>query len=310
MAEDREHLMALYNNGERSKSTVKVYTDAMLRLRRMGINMHDADETMDLLKALYKPTTQNVYVTAIICYIKATEPVDKALLGKFTKALQSNQAQIENGYDLTALTEAQQANKVTWDELISHRDSLQDCWGRHDVYKYLLLCLYTKIPPKRNDWADVWLTEQQALIDMSADQKYNWYNVRTQELVLNRYKTAKTYGSKVIKMPDDLHKDILLSCDKLKLLENNDPQPLFIHQDGKPWSRNYMSQFWRRVMPGKALGVSLIRKIAKTTWMENGIGQSDRLAWAMDHSVVASHRYYDNNARQSADDNCMGIHLP
>jgi hypothetical protein len=130
MAEDREHLMALYNNGERSKSTVKVYTDAMLRLRRMGINMHDADETMDLLKAMYKPTTQNVYVTAIICYIKATEPVDKALLGKFTKALQTNQAQIENGYDLTALTEAQQANKVTWDDLVSHRDSLQDCWGQ------------------------------------------------------------------------------------------------------------------------------------------------------------------------------------
>jgi hypothetical protein len=309
MAEDREHLMALFNDGNRSQTTVKVYTDAMLRLRKMGVNMHDADETMDLLKAMYKPTTQNVYVTAIICYIKATEPVDKQLLNKFTEALQANQKQIENNYDLTALTEAQQANKVTWDELVSLRDSLQDCWAREDVYKYLLLCLYTKIPPKRNDWADVWITGQQALINMSAEMKYNWYNVATQELILNRYKTAKTYGCKVIKIPDDLHRDILLSCDKLKLLEN-DPQPLFVHADGKSWSRNYMSQFWRRVMPGKALGVSLIRKIAKTTWMERGLGQSDRLAWGMDHSTKASARYYDDNARQPADDNCMGIYLP
>lgn len=309
MGEDREHLMALYNDGKRSPTTVKVYADAMLRLRKMGVNMHDAAETMDLLKAMYKPTTQNVYVTAIICYIKATDPVDKRLLNQFTEALQANQRQIENSFDLTVLTEAQQENKVTWDELISLRDSLQDCWGREDVYKYLLLCLYTKIPPKRNDWADVWITEQQALIDMSSEMKYNWYNVATQELVLNRYKTAKTYGSKIIKMPDDLHRDILLSCDKLKLLEH-DPQPLFVHADGKSWSRNYMSQFWRKVMPGKALGVSLIRKIAKTTWMEKGIGQSDRLAWAMDHSVGASHKYYDDNAKQNADDNCMGIYLP
>lgn len=284
MADDREHLTALYNNGERSQSTVKVYTDAMLRLRRMGVNMHNAEEAMDLLQAMYKPTTQNVYVTAIICYIKATEPVDRALLSKFTEALQANQKQIESNYDLTALTETQQKNKVTWDDLVSLRDSLQDSWGREDVYKYLLLCLYTKIPPKRNDWADVWITEQQGLIDMSAQFKYNWYNVATQELVLNRYKTAKTYGTKVIKLPDDLHRDILLSCDKLKLLEN-DPQPLFVHADGKAWSRNYMSQFWRKVVPGKPLGVSLIRKIAKTTWMEKGIGASDKLAWAMDHSI-------------------------
>lgn len=315
--EDRETLEALFNDGNRSPSTILIYTKAILTIRNKGFSMHDPQGLLlDLTKENYKPSTINVYLTAIIVYLKSCDPVNMKLLNQYHDIHEQNHAVISQSYKRSAFTDSQQINKVTWDDLVKHRDSLKEyLHDKNSIYSYLLLCLNTKIPPKRNDWADVLVmgeghSDVENYVNDHRSITANFYVLDKKQLVLNNYKTKKTYGTKRVTIPDELHDDIVTSMTRLGTLPS--PQtcrPLFQHEDGRRWSRNYMSQFFRNIMPGSNLGVSLLRKIVKTTWMERGIGQIDELAHAMDHSARAAHAYYDDNTRQSAQDNTMGIYL-
>lgn len=303
---------ALKATGPKAPRTLELYKDCLHRLIRLGVDIRDPDLVIAwLAQQGYKQTTQNNYLSSIIAYLKGTEGEKDPLTRTYQKLLVDGIEGVRAQYDLSAFTDAQQAHteKVDWESIRAYRNQLErqiksftpDSMDRKVVQSHLLLSLYTKQPPKRNDWADVMLL---SVPRRQYDKEANYYVRSEGTLILSKYKTAKTYGQQRIRVPDEIQADIERAMDLLR------PKKYMLeHASGEPWSRNYMSQYFRRLMPGVTLGTCLLRKLVKTEWSKAGLGGSDRLAKAMDHAAGTASHYYDQNQRASVEDNVLGIAL-
>ena len=109
-------------------------------------------------------------------------------------------------------------------------------------------------------------------------------------MVLNRYKTAKHYGQKRVKVPEQVQSTIRASLDRFQrkymFSQLKDPQ--------KPWTTQYTTNRMGRVFPGKRWGSILMRKIVITEFAERRKGSRMALAKAMGHRLDTTERYYND----------------
>jgi hypothetical protein len=299
---------ALRATGPKAPRTLQLYKECLHRLLRMGIDLEEPEAVMIWL-GQYKQTTQNTYLSAIIGYHKGVEGEKHPLVKQYQKLLVEGIEGVRAQYDRSAFTEAQLEHtaNVDWDAIRTYRDQLErqiksftpDSMDRRVVQSHLLLSLYTKQPPTRNDWVDVILLDEPRRL---YDKEANYYVKPEGTLILSKYKTARTYGQKRIRVPDEIQADIERAVELLRPTKY-----LFEHQTGIQWSRNYLSQYFRRLMPGCTLGTCLLRKLVKTEWSKAGMGGADKLAQAMDHGTGTASHYYDQNQRASIENNPLGI---
>lgn len=303
---------ALKATGPKAPRTLQLYKDCLHRLIRSGVDVQDPELVQAWLEVQgYKQTTCNNYLSSVIAYLKGVNGEKDPLTRTYQKLLVDGIEGVRAQYDRSAFTDAQLAHteKVDWAAIRAYRDQLErqiksftpDSMDRKVVQSHLLLSLYTKQPPKRNDWAEVMVLSQPR---RQYDKEANYYIQSEGTLILSRYKTARTYGQQRIRVPAEIQVDIERAIELLKPRKY-----LFEQASGEPWSRNYMSQYFRRLMPGVTLGTCLLRKIVKTEWSKAGMGGSDRLAKAMDHAPGTASHYYDQNQRASVIDNPLGIAL-
>ncbi len=131
-----------------------------------------------------------------------------------------------------------------------------------EVYqRFLILSLYTMIPPIRNDYTIVKVTHK---IDSELDVNYNYIDVVNKQLILNKYKTDKCYGTKYIDIPDDLM-DIIIKWEQIKKdFYKNDLQSSFMLiniTNTKPMSNTTMIYYLNKVFAPKKISSTMLRKI-------------------------------------------------
>lgn len=179
------------------------------------------------------------------------------------------------------LSEAKAKGWVEWETIIAKRDELAKTeYGSH---KHLLLCCYTYIPPLRADWALVRiLTKAPTKKTDKAAGNYIIITQRTATLILNDYKTSRSYGQAQIKLPPELKKVIQASFteEARKIQEEahfkwNETKPkeeqtvfyprLFTNANNLKWADNDSFTSWCckrfKEMFGKPLNLTLIRHI-------------------------------------------------
>jgi hypothetical protein len=86
----------------------------------------------------------------------------------------------------------------SWVEIIEMRKHL--CEQKPDSLEYLILCLYTMIPPMRDDFGKVLLVVDEHGTEIPPEEP-NVYFVKTRRLVIGQYKTGKHYGIIDINLP-------------------------------------------------------------------------------------------------------------
>lgn len=98
---------------------------------------------------LEKPESTKAYINTILALFKYTEKLKekkpkayKCWLGEFTKVNEIAMAKYNN----LAASDKQVASFVAWEDILQKRDDLN-----RDSIEYLLLCMYTMIPPSRAD---------------------------------------------------------------------------------------------------------------------------------------------------------------
>lgn len=98
-----------------------------------------------------------------------------------------------------------------WSEIIKSRDEADN------IFDYLLLSLYTMIPPRR--------LKDYILMKISfrcpIDNIYNYYCTSKRLFIFNKYKTSKVYGRQIIEAPEQLHKTIMQYIDENDLNEGD-----------------------------------------------------------------------------------------
>lgn len=268
-----------------SSSSIATYQRVLQALDKACIDTDNAQAIMQHASNR-SPAAQNTILNACIHR-------HGRLAGLQAAAAQARK-DMQQQYQRTALTPAQTSQQVTWQQVLAHRDSLPDGLEK------LMLTLYTRLPPIRRDYADVLVVEQHS---PEAAQDHNYYCRHSTSFVMHIYKTAKHSGTKIKAVPADVAAMIEQS------LQDSPRRWLLQTRSGRPFTRNHLTQYMSRLMPGCRLSTSLLRKLARTEWAKAGYDSSKKLAWAMDHSESTANHYYNNHKVLDASSNTLGIHM-
>jgi hypothetical protein len=123
--------------------------------------------------------------------------------------------------------------------------------------QYLVLNLYTKLPPIMNDYILVKVSQD------TSDKTYNYIDLNTATLTLNVYKTDKHYGCKVINLPDDLC-HIIKSWEKIKsnYYTDLDHDFMLLNTTHKtPMRSNSLTKFINKIFAPKKVSTTILRKV-------------------------------------------------
>lgn len=267
-----------------------------------------ADADMSLAKLLRRPAltlrlvdrrsagadqTARSYLTAILALLRYDEEL-QASLGTsvalaFKRAFRDVDRRVRARYDANEPTERQRRAYMPLAEVLRRRDALDA-----DAPEYLVLCLYTMIPPLRADFGNVRiLTREPRGEDASARGNYLVVRDKYMRLVLNEFKSKSKKLPQYNKiLPRDLERVVRNS-----LARQPRSHLLVSPRTGEPFVRDntyvvYVHRLLERAL-GKKVSISMLRHIFVNAVDYNAItaGERTRLSADMLHSVATNDRY-------------------
>lgn len=222
------------------------------------------------------------FILAIFRYNSDLKCRRKTEYEEWVKEFTEMDKQVADRYKENAPTKKQLEGFVAYPDILKKRDSLED-----GTDEKLLLSLYTYIPPLRADFGRVAIYEESVSEKERKEENYIYDN---SQLVLRRYKTAKSYKEYSKDLPKELIKQIKDS------LKKHPRKFLFTMRDGEPMLKNTYTKWCNRVLArlfGRPLTVSLIRHSYINTLDFNKltIKEKEEIAADMTHSAGMQDKY-------------------
>jgi hemoglobin-like flavoprotein len=278
-------LEEILNNKKITDSSRKLYNANFVRL-------NDGNPVLkfDFLKDIptitdklskYKPNTQRGYIIAITSLmgdLKETNPKKyKKTYEEYYKLLTNYNTTLK---DQTSQSTNEKENWITPEkkqEVIANCDKIIDEIGTkrkiteeqyNKLFECLVLALYTKIPPRRNvDYQDMLIVRK----NTTQDATNNFLDVASKKFVFNKYKTAGSYKTQTLDIPDDLMKIINLYLKhrpKVGTLPHGetteDTNQFLVSFVGEPYTQNNsMTRILNKIFDAK-VGASMLRKLYLT----------------------------------------------
>jgi len=203
-------------------------------------------------------------------------------------------------------TEKQAKNWITWDEVLERKKELKTrveyfCnkksitpEQKDILLQFLILSLYTDIPPRRNqDYQLLYLVK-------NADDKptdKNYLAIDNKTLYFNKYKTSKKYGQVKIDITDNEPLRYALRCYLAHHPHNKGKKgknfitPLLVNPDGTPLSSvNSITRILNKIFH-KKVGSSMLRHIYLTSKYGEELQDMKDTATAMGHSITQQREY-------------------
>lgn len=216
-------------------------------------------------------------------------------------------AQIRDGKNPNEKTKKQDANWMTFKEIEEKRDELEEkiddmgmierasVIGTNKLIRWLLLCLYTQSPPRRNN-DYLYMRIVNANFDVAdLKEEFNYYMVREKVFYFNVYKTAKIYSRQKVKVSKELAANIEKYMELNPYIDRDEPiQPMLISISGVPDNSNFITRQLNSAL-GKKVSSSMIRHIYLTDKYGDIKQEMDRVALDMGHSTGEQGRYIKNN---------------
>ena len=198
---------------------------------------------------------------------------------------------IQEKYLTNKPTDRQASGYVTYKKVIEKRNTLED-----GSPERLLLTLYTDIPPARSDYYNTKIYKETP----KNPNKENYVILAKNkgEIVLNDYKTAKTYGQIRIQLTEELLRQINLSLDKeprsylfqserfkKPYIELKDPSGSFNSWANKTLKKLFNEEFTLTMLRH----IYITRRDLKLEQMSGT--ERDKIAKIMGHSTAQQQRY-------------------
>jgi len=221
-------------------------------------NLNQFVKVKKYLESLTPATRKNV-MNSLIVLLKAYD-VNKTTLNKYQNYFESLIDDYENNYNKQEKSQKEEKNWITTDQIKKKIKELDDKISKMDmesldkneldlIQQHLILNLYTEIPPMRNDYAQMKVSDK----DLKND---NYINLKTKEIVLNKYKTAKTYGEKKIPIPPKI-----LTLIKRWHKLNNSQYLLINIRDKNAMTNNGLTKYLNKIFNPKKVSTTILRKL-------------------------------------------------
>lgn len=142
-------------------------------------------------------TRRNLYIN-IVVLLRAYK-FKKSLIQRYYNKWKELNDSISQSYNNNEKSEHDKQNEITWPDVLNVKQTLKHLYEHaptHDnLQNYLILCLYTDIPPLRLVYASV---------DYEDKGDNNYVDVDKKHLILRQYKTKSKYGIKTYELSDDI----------------------------------------------------------------------------------------------------------
>lgn len=240
----------------------------------------------------FKPTTQRTFLISIISLLSQL-PKTKKLYDKYYNLLLKTNEQIKSDSETTnkadsllnwdAVEEKQKQLKSEIDEFRGKTSINQSEYDK--LLQYVVLSLYTLIPPRRNK--DYLLMDVVDKYESSMDNSRNYYSRDTNEFIFNNYKTAKTFKQQRQEIPFKLQ-EVLDIYQKYRPKES----PAFlVYYNKKPLKQiNAITRILNATV-GENIGASKLRHSYLTSKYGNVLDEMEKDANAMSHSTATQKEY-------------------
>jgi hypothetical protein len=308
---DAQVAILLNAHKKRGKDTIQSMVTTLRQLRDNGIDLYDFDEFEAFTEHL-AVSTQAKYCSHVFSYLQARDKKDPIAL-LYKKRMNTLLAKIHEAYESNAFTELQQEKLegVNWDKLVQIRNELAEDAKAHPkdlgkMYRHLILCLYTQLPPQRADFGELKLVSQNEASQRGAGNCYVKSDSKQDYIVLRNYKTAASYGRRVLPLPHDLVGIVRDSLERFPrgylVASASDPQA--------PAGKAAVAQRLGSVLKEARLGCNLLRKIVTTEFNKRGEPGAAELTKRMAHRSETSALCYNNHLKGvKLGTNSMGVYL-
>lgn len=197
---------------------------------------------------------------------------------------------IDYKYATNVPTERQKNAYISYDDIVLIRNALPI-----GSYERLLFSMYTYIPPVRSDYNDTLILNSKPDMDSNITSNFIVMNHEENYLCLQKYKTVKTYGIKVIDLPDDLVKEIKSSLEFM-------PRPyLFIstltnnkYNNGEAFNA-WANRRIKSITQNKNMTLTMLRHIyicRRDLMLEEKSGlEREQISKIMGHSLMQQQKY-------------------
>jgi hypothetical protein len=259
-----------------TESTRKVYEANLNKLARETGLERDASEKwlakhkpiMAFINKLTNHHTRKTYLATVLSYARINKIPEK-IIKIYEDEMMDSVAEVHNNYTTNTMSDRQKDNWVSQKEIdakvVELREALPTKINTYPKYKQLtiyLTWLIHSILPLRNDLAITKIYNQQDK-PKELDDEINYLIIGGKKpvLILNRYKTAKKYGQKILDLPKAISDELEKYYDELTIFS---PENWFITRSGedKPLSlQTFISRF-QSVFPGRKVGTTMVRQSA------------------------------------------------
>lgn len=206
------------------------------------------------------PATRKNIMTSIIVLLKAYN-INKKTLKKYEKYFEEIVVDFENNYDNQEKSEKEKKNWITKNELDKKINDLEENINEIDfenltktnediIQQHLILKLYSEIPPIRNDYAQMKVYHNKNI------KGENYIDLTNKKIILNNYKTDKTYGEKQI----ELNNNIIQLIKRWINITGNEYLLINI-RDKNPMTSNGLTKYINKIFKPKKVSTTILRKL-------------------------------------------------
>jgi integrase len=272
----------------------------------------DLDDITYKLKQ-YAESTSQAIVGAIVSTLSLF-PTNKRYtkaLNHYRELLKEKTKELKEETAKSEMTPKQKDNWFEWEEVMAKHKELADSveklkkpvtgpdWDK--LLRYVVLSLYTMIAPRRNKDFQEMLVVNKLVPSLPKDK--NYYAIKEGKFLFNTYKTAKTYGSQEITVPEDLKKvlDTYIALHPNRKDKRKAPNfPLLVKDDGTALNAsNGITRTLNKIF-GRKVGASMLRHIWLTGKYSKTVEDMGEDAKAMAHSTAVQRTYIKKKGGSAA----------
>ena len=271
----------LLNEKKLAQSSVKLYLRNLEKLNdnQPLKNLNFLKDVKAITEKLqpYKENTKRGYfisITSVLSLDKTTKQKQK-LYDEYFKLMMEKNKELKKEEGENVKTDTQAKNWIEWSEV-------EKIWGdlekKVDSFKsskelsehqyntllqFVVLSLYVCLPPRRNEYQNMSIVKS-ATAQSPTDK--NYYDVDNKRFIMNKYKTQKKEGQKIIEIPEVLQGVLSIYIKhhpliKGKISKKTPPTAFLVYHDGQLLDKvNSITRILNKVF-GKKVGSSMLRHI-------------------------------------------------
>ncbi len=248
----------------------------MASLKKFSIDfLLNFDKVKSLLETISGINSKKAIVNTIAKVLTLLE-ADKQAISEYNKY-----------FDKLALLKATETKRLDPMLNLNDLENIRDDhyhkrYNSREMYqRYLILCLYTMIPPLRGE--DYYKTK---IGSNQSNSSENTYDPESGLLTLNIYQTSDIYGQRILKLPSDL---MLIINEWIKI--NIDTKYLFPSKKGH-LSQQGFTDIFKRIFNENSISVNHIRKqYINEVLPQLNESQKQDLAFLMAHSLETQNSF-------------------